>query len=450
MRNPEYEFVSPDAGELTALLEQGYTQITGQALRPGSPEQLFVRWAAGIMVQLRVLMNYVGNQNIPSRAEGENLDALAQLFYAQERPRAKAAVCTQRFHISQAQATAILIPAGTRVTGPGGLVFETAEDGYVPIGETFADVQARCQTLGVAGNGVPPGALDSAVDLYDYYIATENVTASGGGADEATDEEFCQLMRQSMDAYSCAGARGGYEYFAKQVSTEIADVIANSPSPGVVKLYVLMEGGALAGEEVKGAVEKAASAVYPNTRVQEWFEYGGEPYRFKLDVGLGEFEWDRERHKRLMWGLGYYKNLRSHLEAVEYHVPPVEVENWQAFCFTALSLLAGLGNRPGGLGPNRLVLPYQALTGTAAALSGLVVSACQRQQQSFSAGGFYQAREANLQRLGFQKIRIRSKTFTQETVGASVTSSNLDWRFNRQHQFNGRKKFNGGIKRSEL
>ena len=169
-------------------------------------------------------------------------------------------MCTQRFHISQAQATAILVPKGTRVTGPGGLVFETTADGYVPIGETFVDVPAHCQTLGVAGNGVPPGALDSAVDLYDYYIATENVTASGGGADEATDEEFYQLMRQSMDAYSCAGARGGYEYFAKQVSTEIADVIANSPSPGVVKLYVLMEDGALAGEEVKGAVLAACNA----------------------------------------------------------------------------------------------------------------------------------------------------------------------------------------------
>lgn len=39
MRNPEYEFVSPDAGELTALLEQGYTQITGQALRPTEEQQ---------------------------------------------------------------------------------------------------------------------------------------------------------------------------------------------------------------------------------------------------------------------------------------------------------------------------------------------------------------------------------------------------------------------------
>lgn len=260
MRDPEYQFVSTDAGELTALLEQAYTQITSQALAPGSPEQLFVRWVANIIVQERVLMNYIGNQNIPSRAEGKNLDALAQLFNAQERPQAKAAVCTQRFHISEAQATAILVPRGTRVTGAGGLVFETAEDVYVPIGGTSVDAAVHCQTPGTVGNGLPPGALDAAVDLYDYYIATENVTTSGGGADEATDEEFYQLMRQSMDAYSCAGARGGYEYFAKQVSTEIADVIANSPTPGVVKLYVLMEGGTLAGEEVKAAVLGACSA----------------------------------------------------------------------------------------------------------------------------------------------------------------------------------------------
>ena len=51
-----------------------------------------------------------------------------------------------------------------------------------------------------------------------------------------------ELMRASMDAYSCAGARGGYIYWAKQVSTEIVDVVANSPVPGEVKIYVLMAG----------------------------------------------------------------------------------------------------------------------------------------------------------------------------------------------------------------
>ena len=76
----------------------------------------------------------------------------------------------------------------------------------------------------------------------------------------ASDEEFYELMRASMDGYSCAGAKGGYIYFAKKVSTEIVDVIANSPIPGVVKLYVLMDGGKLASDEVKSAVLAACSA----------------------------------------------------------------------------------------------------------------------------------------------------------------------------------------------
>ena len=98
------------------------------------------------------------------------------------------------------------------------------------------------------------------MDLYDYYTACENITASDGGADRATDEEYYELMRASMDAYSCAGAKGSYIYFAKQVSTEIADVIAASPVPGVVRLYVLMRDGTLAGDEIKRAVLDACSA----------------------------------------------------------------------------------------------------------------------------------------------------------------------------------------------
>lgn len=88
----------------------------------------------------------------------------------------------------------------------------------------------------------------------------------------------------------------------------------------------------------KAAVEKAASAAYPRTVVSEWFEYGGEPYHFRLDVGLGETEWNQERHKKLMWGLNFYKNLRSHLDAVEYHMEPIRLENRQAFYFAALTI----------------------------------------------------------------------------------------------------------------
>ncbi len=91
----------------------------------------------------------------------------------------------------------------------------------------------------------------------------------------------------------------------------------------------------------KASVEKAASAVYPDTKVQEWFEYGGQPYHFRLDVGLPEGVWDPERKRRLMWGLYYYKNLRSHLDAVEFHLPPAVLENRQSFLFAALMAYMG-------------------------------------------------------------------------------------------------------------
>lgn len=50
------------------------------------PEKLFIQFVAAVVIQERGLNNYTGNQNIPSRAEGENLDALAELFYVTQRP----------------------------------------------------------------------------------------------------------------------------------------------------------------------------------------------------------------------------------------------------------------------------------------------------------------------------------------------------------------------------
>ena len=260
-RNTQYQFVSTDTNALVSSLVTAYEKITGVSVQPASPEKLFIQWVADIIVQERVLNNYTGNQNIPSRASGENLDALGDLFYASERPAARPAVCNERFYISEAQATAILIPAGTRVTDSSStLIWETVEDVYVDIGDTYTDVQIRCQTPGVVGNDYAEGQINTIIDLFDYYSRCENTTASDSGADEATDDEFYDLMRASMDAYSTAGPQGGYIYIAKRVSTEIADVVANSPVAGMVDLYVLMDDGTVAQTEVKNAVLDACSA----------------------------------------------------------------------------------------------------------------------------------------------------------------------------------------------
>ena len=234
-RPAEYKFIPTDPEDIVIWLTAIYEEIMGVTVQPASPERHFIQWMAEAIVLERVLTNYTANQNIPSRAVGENLDALAELFYTQERPQAKAATCTVRFTISEAQGFAVLIPKGTRVTDARKtLVWETLEDVYVNIGETYADIKVQCQRPGKQGNGYVKGQIDSIIDPFAYFLSCENLTESDGGADAATDEEFYELLRLSMDGYSCAGARGGYIYFAKQVSTEIADVIAASPTPGVV------------------------------------------------------------------------------------------------------------------------------------------------------------------------------------------------------------------------
>lgn len=260
-RNSEYQFVETDTDALVESLVSAYEQITGHAVAPASPERLFISWVANIILQERVYTNYVGNQNIPSRAEGVNLDAIAELYKTTVRPAAKAATATVRFYITEAQASAILIEAGTRITDISStLIWETTEDAYVAIGDLYVDIPVKCQTLGIIGNDFAAGQLNTLVDLYDYCDRCENITVSEGGSDEATDEEFYNLLVASMDGFSCAGAKGGYIYFAKQVSTDIKDVAVNSPVDGEVKIYVLKEDGGIAGDELKAAVLAACNA----------------------------------------------------------------------------------------------------------------------------------------------------------------------------------------------
>ena len=239
-RNTEYEIIPTDTTQMVDQMIADYEAMTGETVRPASPEKLMIQWVASIIHAERVKGNFAANQNLPSRAIGENLDALAELFYAQERTPAKPAVCTVRFHISEAQDSAVLVPVGTRVTdGSQTLYWETLEEAWIAIGDTYVDAQVRCQMAGIVGNGWAAGSLDTIVDVYDYYSAVENITESDGGAEELTDDEFYEILRASMDSLSTAGAKGNYIYHAKAVSSEIADVVVNSPSAGEIRIYVL-------------------------------------------------------------------------------------------------------------------------------------------------------------------------------------------------------------------
>lgn len=259
-RNTEYKFVSTDTDALVAEACSSFEKKTGIVLKPGSPEKLILQWVASLLVQERVSINRAANRNLASRAEGEDLDELGQVIYNTERPEAHPATTTIRFYISEAQPTAVLIPAGTRVTDINSTLFwQTSDDALVPIGATYADVDVECMTAGTAGNDYAIGQINQIVDSFGYFDHCENITVSGNGSDSSDDDAYYELMRVSMDKPSTAGAIGSYIFHAKATNNEISDVAVVSPEPCAVDIYLLMKDGTLANEEVKAAVLEACN-----------------------------------------------------------------------------------------------------------------------------------------------------------------------------------------------
>lgn len=68
----------------------------------------------------------------------------------------------------------------------------------------------------------------------------------------------------------------------------------------------------------KYAVETAIGAMYPETKVKEWFEYGGKPYMFKIVLGIDKYGVSIHQQNKIVERVQSYKNLRSHLEAISY------------------------------------------------------------------------------------------------------------------------------------
>lgn len=68
----------------------------------------------------------------------------------------------------------------------------------------------------------------------------------------------------------------------------------------------------------KAAVETAISTIYPNTKVEEWFEYNGRPFHFRIKIPITEDTIDPQKHEKVIELVKYYKNVRSVLDSVSY------------------------------------------------------------------------------------------------------------------------------------
>ena len=257
---PDIHFVDTDTNAVVNALIQSYEAFTGRTLYPADPARLFILWVADIIIQERVNIDFSARQNVPRYAEGEYLDSLAELFKDAYRLEPERAKTTLRFTLSVPLEVATIVPAGTRVTVDGEIIFQTTQALTIPAGDPSGDVEAECQTAGEIGNGFVPGQITQLVDIFPYFGSVENVSESDGGAEEESDAAFYERMRESVETFSTAGPLGAYEYYAKSASALIVDVKATSPEAGKVDVRVLLSGGQLPGEEILKEVSEILNA----------------------------------------------------------------------------------------------------------------------------------------------------------------------------------------------
>ncbi len=250
----QFNFIEVDETKISTMLISKYEELSGKTVHPASPERLFIGWATYFITHILNQVNFIGNQNLPSRATGENLDALGKELFLLERPTATPAVTTLEFEISEAQSMAIIIPAGTRVSTIGGdPIFVTDDDALIAVGDTTVQVTATCQSVGTSGNGYEAGQLTKLIDVFPYYESVTNISVTDGGTNDATDDEYYDMMIANLDSFSTAGAVEAYQYQAKSVGN-VADVVVNSPVPGTVDIYTLMKDGTKASSTVKAMI----------------------------------------------------------------------------------------------------------------------------------------------------------------------------------------------------
>ena len=248
---PEISFIDNSTIDevLTAMINDfldKYEEETGKriSLAKANPYRLIMYASAVQIYQAMQYADYAGKQSFLTYATGDTLDNLAALRGV-TRIEATSAVTTIQFTIASPIASAVSIPAGTRVTNGNDVYFATDEYAEIPAGQTSVSVTATCTETGTVGNGFAIGELDTVVNTLPYVVTASNTVATGGGADRESDENLKERVYSTPGSYSTAGPAGAYIYHTKSVSSEIGDVAVSSPNPCEVVVKFIMADGTL-------------------------------------------------------------------------------------------------------------------------------------------------------------------------------------------------------------
>jgi uncharacterized phage protein gp47/JayE len=244
-----YDFINTDPEGIREELTGIYSTVAGvPAPATGSDADLLIAFLAFVLSAERQEKNRAISKNFIEYAEGEDLDRIGYQETGRTRGEASKATTTLTFSVSAATAADIAIPAGTRATADRVLFFATTEDSAIPAGETEVSVPAECTLAGSMANGISAGAITIITDTLPEVEAVTNSTATHGGADIETDEEYRESLWASYGALSDSGSEAGYLYYAKEASAAVQEASVDTDGAGTVNICITPASEALADE----------------------------------------------------------------------------------------------------------------------------------------------------------------------------------------------------------
>jgi phage tail P2-like protein len=91
----------------------------------------------------------------------------------------------------------------------------------------------------------------------------------------------------------------------------------------------------------KYALIKVLNSLNINGDVEEWFEYGGDPYHFKIDIFLQNYTYNEKVFESLKKMIDEYKNVRSVLEEISIESQFDTTGNWLTYTNAENEIMIG-------------------------------------------------------------------------------------------------------------
>lgn len=213
--------------EIYQELLASFGERTGLEPREGCDLSARMYALAAQVCALYMQADWVVRQAFPQTAEGEYLDAHAQLR-GLERKKPVAAHGMVRFTAGEAAETPRSIPKGTVCMTAGLVRFETAEEGVLEAGALTADVPVRALEAGAAGN-VSAGAIVSMAVAPMGIAACTNPQPFAGGSDGEGDGELRERVLDTFKRLPNGANAAYYEQEALSFDQVAAAAVVSRP-----------------------------------------------------------------------------------------------------------------------------------------------------------------------------------------------------------------------------